>query len=60
MVRPPPDQAHIDRLGVGYCVRLGNDVPLLPAPSPVLKREGYLTEEDEKMEAKDAVTGSGE
>jgi hypothetical protein len=32
---------------------------MIPAPSPVLKREGYLTEEDGKASAKDAVTGYG-
>ncbi|KAK7045449.1 hypothetical protein VNI00_007702 [Paramarasmius palmivorus] len=57
VVRPPPDQANLDRLGLFYFVRPNDQVPMIPAPSPVLRREGYLTEEDEKASAKDAVTG---
>ncbi|KAI3604213.1 flavonol synthase [Moniliophthora roreri] len=57
VVRPPPDQASLERLGLFYFVRPGDNVPMIPAPSPVLRREGYLTKEDEKQAEKDAVTG---
>jgi len=46
VVRPPADQAHLERLGLFYFVRPGNDVPMVPAPSPLLLREGLLTQED--------------
>lgn len=32
---------------------------MIPAPSPLLKREGLLTEADEKIAAEDAVKGIG-
>ncbi|KAH7329605.1 putative 1-aminocyclopropane-1-carboxylate oxidase [Stachybotrys elegans] len=45
VVRPPKDQAHIDRLGVIYMVRIEDDTDLLPIKdSPVLRNLG-LTEE---------------
>ncbi|KII90128.1 hypothetical protein PLICRDRAFT_174911 [Plicaturopsis crispa FD-325 SS-3] len=56
VVRPPADQANLERLGLFYFVRPGDDVPMVPAPSPVLRREGLLTEEDEQK-GEDAVTG---
>lgn len=41
VVAPPPDQAHIDRLGVLYFVRPEDDLELRPVDSPVMKRMGY-------------------
>ena len=41
VVAPPPDQAHIDRLGVLYFVRPEDEVELRPVDSPVMKRLGY-------------------
>lgn len=43
VVAPPPDQAHLDRLGVLYFVRPGDHVKLVGADSPVLRREGLVT-----------------
>lgn len=40
VVAPPPDQAHLDRLGVMYFVRPTNDLTLKNLDSPVLKRSG--------------------
>ncbi|KIK65028.1 hypothetical protein GYMLUDRAFT_39442 [Collybiopsis luxurians FD-317 M1] len=60
VVRPPADQANLERLGLFYFVRPGNDVPMVPAPSPVLIREGYLSEEEAKQaqeQSADAVKG---
>ncbi|KAF8876113.1 gibberellin 2-oxidase [Mucidula mucida] len=51
-----PDQAHLERLGLFYFVRPGDNVPMVPAPSPVLIREGLLTE-GEATESEDAVKG---
>jgi len=51
VVRPPADQAKLERLGLFYFVRPGNDVPMVPAPSPVLLREGYISEEEAKLAA---------
>ncbi|KAG6812015.1 hypothetical protein H0H92_004744 [Tricholoma furcatifolium] len=56
VVRPPADQAHLERLGLFYFVRPGDNVPMIPAPSPVLLREGLLTEEDLSQE--NPVTGA--
>ncbi|KAG6911075.1 hypothetical protein DXG01_004590 [Tephrocybe rancida] len=46
VVRPPADQAHLERLGLLYFVRPGDNVPMAPVPSPVLLREGLLTDKD--------------
>lgn len=40
VVTPPPDQAHLDRLGVLYFVRPEDDLELNAVPSPLLKRLG--------------------
>ncbi|KAF7358295.1 Flavonol synthase [Mycena venus] len=58
VVRPPPDQAHIGRLGVFFFVRPTNTVIIKPSASPVLKREGLWTEEDENFPAEDGATCS--
>ncbi|KAF5392111.1 hypothetical protein D9757_003208 [Collybiopsis confluens] len=60
VVRPPGDQEDLERLGLFYFVRPGNDVPMVPAPSPVLIREGYLAEEEVEQaqeQSADAVKG---
>ncbi|KAL0952481.1 hypothetical protein HGRIS_006745 [Hohenbuehelia grisea] len=57
VVRPPEDQAHYKRLGLFYFVRPGDDVPIVPALSPVLKREGLLNKEDEDQDPANAVKG---
>lgn len=54
VVRPPPDQDQIHRLGLFYFVRPGDDTKISPAPSPVLKRLGFVTEADINAEP---VTG---
>jgi len=41
VVAPPPDQAHIDRLGVLYFVRPEDALELRPVPSPLMERLGY-------------------
>ncbi|KAF8913624.1 hypothetical protein CPB85DRAFT_1551029 [Mucidula mucida] len=45
--RPPPDQDHINRVGLIYMCRPVNDSLIRPAPSPLLRRLGLLTPEDE-------------
>ncbi|KAK1252042.1 hypothetical protein MKX08_003229 [Trichoderma sp. CBMAI-0020] len=50
VVRPPKDQAHIDRLGLFYFVRPGNEVDIKPAPSPLLKRLGLVQPDQENAE----------
>ena len=58
---PPKDQAHIDRLGVIYMVRLEDETKLLPIEdSPVLKERGLvaskiLGEDGEPLKAGDWV-----
>ncbi|GAA5865807.1 hypothetical protein JCM1840_006255 [Sporobolomyces johnsonii] len=48
VVRPPDDQAHVQRLGLFYFSRAAHDWPTdVIAPSPVLKREGIYKEEDQ-------------
>jgi isopenicillin N synthase-like dioxygenase len=45
VVRPPPDQAGIDRLGVLYFVRAEDSMPLKPVESTVLKKLGLNPEQ---------------
>jgi isopenicillin N synthase-like dioxygenase len=40
VVAPPPDQAHLDRLGVLYFVRPEDNLELKVLPSPLLQRLG--------------------
>jgi isopenicillin N synthase-like dioxygenase len=47
VVAPPPDQAHLDRLGVLYFVRPEDKLILKPVPSPLLDRLGLKSEVDE-------------
>jgi isopenicillin N synthase-like dioxygenase len=54
VVRPPPDQDHIHRLGLFYFVRPSDEAKIAPAPSPVLKRLGLVTDEEINAEP---VTG---
>ncbi|RDW68225.1 hypothetical protein BP5796_08882 [Coleophoma crateriformis] len=54
VIAPPKDQAHLDRLGVLYFVRPGDDVVLTGAKSAVLKRENMLAS-SEAIVAKDWV-----
>ncbi|OJJ41828.1 hypothetical protein ASPWEDRAFT_56824 [Aspergillus wentii DTO 134E9] len=48
VIAPPKDQAHIDRLGVLYFVRPGDELDLKTVESPLLEREGFAGEEEEK------------
>ncbi|KIY67144.1 Clavaminate synthase-like protein [Cylindrobasidium torrendii FP15055 ss-10] len=48
--RPPPDQDHIDRVGVIYMCRPNNNALIRPAPSPLLRRLGLVTPADEADE----------
>ncbi|KAL0574444.1 hypothetical protein V5O48_007508 [Marasmius crinis-equi] len=43
VVRPPRDQAHLQRISLVYFLRPGNDIPMLPAPSPILLRERLIS-----------------
>lgn len=45
---PPPDQRHVDRLGLLYFARPQNDLVLSTVDSPLLKREGYTQNEFER------------
>ncbi|KAG7087694.1 hypothetical protein E1B28_013641 [Marasmius oreades] len=56
VVRPPPDQAHLHRISLIYFSRPGNDIPMIPAPSPVLLRKGLIGKEDVNEEH-ETVTG---
>lgn len=51
VVAPPPDQAHLDRLGLLYFLRPAHDLSLKMVDSPVLERLGLLEQRD------DAVAG---
>jgi isopenicillin N synthase-like dioxygenase len=44
VVAPPPDQAHLDRLGVLYFVRPEDNLELKVLPSPLLQRLGLDTQ----------------
>ncbi|KAK5106596.1 hypothetical protein LTS08_000717 [Lithohypha guttulata] len=47
VVAPPPDQAHIDRLGLLYFLRPGHDLTLKTLDSPLLRRLGLDVHEDD-------------
>jgi len=66
VVAPPPDQEHLDRIGVLYFVRPEDKLPLVPVESPVLKRLGLESSEEgevvtagEWVKARVAVNVSG-
>ncbi|KAE9402496.1 Clavaminate synthase-like protein [Gymnopus androsaceus JB14] len=44
VVRPPADQIKLPRFTIGYIGRPTHDVPIVPAPSPLLLREGIISE----------------
>ncbi|KAJ5870710.1 gibberellin 2-oxidase [Penicillium solitum] len=46
VVAPPKDQMHMDRVGLLYFSRPGDNLPMRPVPSPLLQRHGLLSEED--------------
>lgn len=50
VIAPPPDQAHIDRLGVLFFVRPEDSLNLKTLDSPTLKREGYLDAAEQDTE----------
>jgi len=50
-VAPPPDQEHLDRIGVLYFVRPEDKLPLVPVDSPVLARLGLKPEGGEVVTA---------
>ncbi len=52
VVAPPPDQAHIDRLGLLYFLRPAHDLKLKTLDSPLLKRLGLKSENDAADEIK--------
>jgi isopenicillin N synthase-like dioxygenase len=54
--RPPPDQDKFDRLALLYFLRLADDIEILPAPSPLLERIGWVKEE-EKPQIETPVRG---
>lgn len=45
---PPPDQRHVDRLGLLYFARPQNDLVLATVDSPRLRREGFTQNEFER------------
>jgi len=47
VVAPPPDQAHLDRLGLLYFLRPAHDLEFKTIDSPLLKRLGLKPEKDE-------------
>lgn len=49
VVAPPPDQSHVDRIGVLYFVRPEDSLPLVPIESPVLERLGLKAPETENV-----------
>ncbi|KAK7047123.1 hypothetical protein VNI00_006788 [Paramarasmius palmivorus] len=55
VVRPPPDQDKYDRLALLYFLRMSDSAPIAPVPSPLLRRIGWLKEEQISEEP---VTGS--
>lgn len=58
VVAPPKDQAHIDRLGVIYMVRIEDDTELVPIKdSPVLQRLGLVSEQILDSEGKPVKAG---
>ena len=52
VVAPPPDQAHIDRLGLLYFLRPAYDLPLKTVDSPLLKRLGLKSDNDQAADIK--------
>lgn len=50
VVAPPPDQAHLDRLGLLYFLRPANDLDLKVVDSPLLKRLGLKENDDDAKE----------
>ncbi|GAA5933585.1 hypothetical protein JCM3775_003743 [Rhodotorula graminis] len=50
VVRPPPDQADYERLGLLYFSRAANDFPVTTVPSPLLERLGLY--DPEKADSK--------
>ncbi|KAF7555919.1 hypothetical protein G7Z17_g1796 [Cylindrodendrum hubeiense] len=58
VVAPPKDQAHIDRLGVLYMVRIEDDTELLPIEeSPVLRERGLLGQETLSSDGRPVTAG---
>jgi isopenicillin N synthase-like dioxygenase len=47
VVAPPPDQAHLDRLGLLYFLRPAHDLELKTLESPLLERLGLKPEHDD-------------
>lgn len=56
VVRPPEDQTGVDRLGLFYFVRPGDDVDIKPVASPLLKRLG-LVSSDQPDQERQKITG---
>jgi isopenicillin N synthase-like dioxygenase len=50
VVAPPPDQAHLDRLGLLYFLRPAHDLDLKVVDSPLLKRLGLKEKDDDAKE----------
>jgi len=48
---PPPDQAHMDRLGLLYFLRPGHDMTLKTLDSPLLRRLGLGESEDDSKKS---------
>lgn len=50
VVAPPPDQAHLDRLGLLYFLRPAHDLDLKTLDSPLLRRLGLKGDDDSARE----------
>ncbi|KAH8690019.1 gibberellin 2-oxidase [Talaromyces proteolyticus] len=57
VVQPPADQLDLNRLGLLYFVRPGDNTVMKTVPSPLLDRLGLLTEDD-KNDDKPTVSGT--
>ncbi|WVQ66244.1 uncharacterized protein L199_004423 [Kwoniella botswanensis] len=54
---PPPDQRHLDRLGILFFIRPNNDVLVeVVKDSPLLKREGVIESLEERKDPLDVGT----
>jgi isopenicillin N synthase-like dioxygenase len=57
--RPFPDQQGLIRYSLLYFLRPVDDAKIVPLPSPVLKRLGYVKEED-LTPTKETIRATGE
>ena len=56
--RPPPDQIQYERMSLLYFMRLADGFEIVPCPSPLLRRIGWI-QEQEKTSNENLVRGEG-